>query len=44
MKLGPNDYARLEIPERLASMIAESVGAKFHQPPPVERMDVESPI
>lgn len=29
-KLTPEDYARLQIPERLAIMIAEAVGVSFH--------------
>ena len=31
-KLRPNDYARMQIPERLATMIAESVGAQLSHP------------
>lgn len=39
----PADYARLQIPERLASMISEAVGASRgnHMN---EKMDIESPV
>lgn len=39
-KLQPSDYARLQIPERLATMIAEAVGAT--RQPIHEKMDIES--
>ena len=42
-KLKPNDYARMQIPERLATMIAEAVGAQMSRPHQ-QKMEVQSPI
>ena len=42
-KLKPSDYARLQIPERLATMIMETVGSSKNQPR-YEKMEIESPI
>ena len=42
-KLSTQDYSRLQIPERLAMMIMEAVGAKI-SPPKQEKMDIESPV
>lgn len=42
-KLSPSDFARLQIPERLATMISEAVGSSKSQKVQ-ERMDIESPV